>query len=104
MDLRRINKRELGELVGVSQSTLRKHLYYGDSGTLLKGLPAPATRGGSGGKGGRVLWVMQDVLDWLQAQRTFKPSDHTAPENRPDAPPKRGRGRPRKSAPGGAKK
>jgi hypothetical protein len=57
---------------------------------LLHDLPPPAFRGG------RVLWISQDIEAWLGSKRTFRPAA-------PALQPERRRGRPRKSTPVGEK-
>lgn len=51
---------------GVSYSILRRHVYRQTLSPLLKGFPEPAARGR------RVLWVLADLLDWLNDQRTYR--------------------------------
>ena len=63
-----LNRIELGdaaELAGVSTSAFKKHIYGQRPSSLLEGFPAPCHRGR------KLLWVTQDILDWIACQRTF---------------------------------
>lgn len=63
-----LNRIELGdaaELAGVSTSAFKKHIYGQRPSSLLEGFPAPCHRGR------KLLWVTQDILDWIASQRTF---------------------------------
>jgi predicted DNA-binding transcriptional regulator AlpA len=81
---------ELARLLKISRSALYKHASGIRHCELIHDLPAPALRGK------RVLWVSQDIDDWLLAKRTFRSSAPSGPE--PQPAPRRGRGRPRKYA------
>lgn len=87
LDLTRIRLPAVAELAGVGQIVLKKHIYGRPSPCLL-GLPEPVP--GSRGGGNRLLWIKQDILDWLLSQRTFRPAPVAVPATA------RGRGRPRK--------
>lgn len=63
--LKRIELADAVQLAGVSTSAFKKHIYGQRPSTLLEGFPAPCHRGR------KLLWVTQDVLDWLAGQRTF---------------------------------
>ncbi|MDA8381743.1 MAG: hypothetical protein M0037_01470 [Betaproteobacteria bacterium] len=82
-------------LTSTSFAVLRKHLYRQVLSPSLEGFPSPAVQGG------KVLWVLQDILDWLETKRTFRPPTTKiavpVAESQP-VPPARGRGRPRKMA------
>ncbi len=97
MDCSRIGKEEVAVLAAVSPQTLIKHVHHQRSCRLLQGLPEPIEVS----RGSRLLWVRQDVLDWLASQRTFLPQSVelrvTGPVSQP--PRKRGPGRPRKLLP-----
>lgn len=64
----RINKYEVASLVGVSPRTLFNHVTGGKCSPMLHGLPEPVTRG----HGVPLMWITQDVLDWLESQRTYR--------------------------------
>lgn len=86
----RIDKNEVAALVAVSPRTLFNHVVAGKASPMLAGLPAPATRG----LGIPLTWIKQDILDWLESQRTFKqgePQPTAAAKLQPRRP-----GRPRK--------
>lgn len=65
-DYQRINKLEVSALCQVSARTLFNHI-SGQPCAMLAGLPLPVTRG----RGSRLKWIKQDILDWLKSQRTF---------------------------------
>lgn len=67
MDLRRIAKQEVAALAGVNLQTLTKHVHGQRPCHLLAGLPPPV----ASPRGAKKLWIRQDILDWLAAQRTF---------------------------------
>jgi len=67
MDLIRIGKREVAALAGVNLQTLNTHIYGQRECYLLAGLPPPIRSP----YGARKLWIRQDILDWLEMQRTF---------------------------------
>lgn len=67
MDLSRIAKPEVAALAGVHIETLNKFVAGQRGCRLLEGLPPPIPTP----RGAKKLWIRQDVLDWLEAQRTF---------------------------------
>ena len=90
--LQRIDKSEAAALTGVALATLRKHIYGQQCSSLLKDFPEPCHRGR------RLLWVKQDILDWLASQRTFVRPLPQAIEIPIEPLVKRPRGRPSKAA------
>ncbi len=97
MDFSRIGKEEVAALAAVNLQTLTKHVHHQRPCRLLEGLPEPI----EASRGSRLLWIRQDVLDWLGSQRTFWPqvseTSNTPPVSQ--TPTKRGPGRPRKTRP-----
>lgn len=98
MDFARIGKDEVALLAGVTAQTVAKHVHGVRFCNLLAGLPDPI----AAGRGKRLLWIRQDISDWLEGQRTFRPNlgDKPAPSleqkprRRPGRPPKiEGKGR-----------
>lgn len=91
---------EVAALAGVSLRVLRKHIYAESISPSLDGMPEPVAC--SRGRGGRLLWVRQDLFDWLKSQRTLVAAATPIPAPPTPAPApigaKRGRGRPRKIA------
>jgi predicted DNA-binding transcriptional regulator AlpA len=93
--MRRLKMREVAEMVGVSLSLFRRHLYGYEKSRLLVNFPEPCARGR------RVLWLDIDIEKWLAAQSTYKPAE-TPVADPVLAPPlvqvklSRPRGRPRK--------
>lgn len=97
MDFSRIGKDEVAALAAVNPQTLLKHVHHQRPCRLLEGLPEPI----SASRGSRLLWIRQDVIDWLASQRTFLPLGYEAsdtPQIR-KTPTRRGPGRPRKVRP-----
>jgi len=98
-----IDINELSEALGVRRHAILQHRSGVRPHPLLVGLPAPAAARP------RLTWWRSDILDWVEARRTFRPpSAPTAQPELPAEPPRR-RGRPRKyavpasTAEGGAK-
>lgn len=91
MDFARIGKDEVALLAGVTSQTVSKHVHGVRFCNLLDGLPDPI----AAGRGKRLLWIRQDILDWLESQRTFKRTESTSETFVVTDPPKRPRGRPR---------
>lgn len=101
MDFARIGKDEVALLAGVTSQTVAKHVHGVRFCNLLAGLPDPI----AAGRGKRLLWIRQDILDWLEGQRTFRPKredKQALPAEAKTQPveemPRRGRGRPPKIA------
>ena len=94
MDFSRIGKDEVAALAAVNPQTLIKHVHHQRSCRLLEGLPEPIEVS----RGSRLLWIRQDVLDWLASQRTFlaQPSEVSDTWQVPHPSAKRSPGRPRK--------
>lgn len=90
----RIDMRSVADLIGVSYAVVRKHVFNQSHSNLLLGLPPPAARGR------KLLWVTQDIADWINSQRTFHLA--AAAVSEPAPPPRRPRGRPAKNGGGGA--
>lgn len=82
-----IGIKQLAALLKISLSSLYKHSSGIKRCELLNGMPEPAFRGG------RTLWIQQDIDDWLASRRTFRP-DSAAPAPQPEPQPRRPRGRP----------
>jgi hypothetical protein len=85
---------DLFALLKVARGTLHKHVCGARLSPILEGLPEPVSRRG------KTLWTSQDIEDWLESRRTFRPSSiptpgHKEPQLQP-FPPRRGR--PRKIA------
>lgn len=78
-DLTRIRIDEAIRMTGVSEGTFRRHIYGSFITPLLAGFPPPCA------KGRRLLWIRQDILDWLNSQRTFVPPRTQVPQIMPAA-------------------
>jgi predicted DNA-binding transcriptional regulator AlpA len=89
---------ELAAHLGIARGTLHKHLSGTRQSPILQGLPDPVSRRG------KTLWISQDIEDWLETRRTFRPVPIPEPEPQllPLPQPPR-RGRPRKIAIGEGK-
>lgn len=70
-DLTRIRLPAVAALAGVSETVLKKHIYSRRS-PCLSGLPEPVAS--SRGGGNRLVWIKQDIIDWLMSQRTYQPA------------------------------
>lgn len=70
----RIGLDEVARMTFVSRGTLREHLAGTRQVSALRGLPPPLPRE----KRSKYVWVMQDVLGWLdsQSQRGGSPASH----------------------------
>lgn len=65
-NLRFVEREEFLPLLNVSESVFRRHFYEEKRSALLDGFPPPARRGR------KLLWVLQDIFDWLEDQRTYR--------------------------------
>lgn len=84
-----INSTELAQALGIPRVAIARHRSGLIDHQLLRGLPEPLQQYP------RLVWLIDDIKDWLDSRRTFRPDTAQAP-----APARRGSGRPRKE--GGA--
>jgi predicted DNA-binding transcriptional regulator AlpA len=92
-----LNMAEVADILGVSERMIYKYRCGHSLNPILEGLPEPIVMR-------PMRWHRQDIVDWLETKRTFSKPDVVEAGLATSMPtsnlptPRRGRGRPRKTA------